>query len=144
MELFLDVTPVDFAAAALAHLSLHVAGDRDGMTFHLANPHSLSLREIVAAMRSFGIPLEEMESARWQERLGELCRGDPDAASACLALCRLLPSADDAFARYRTLDLFQATDVDFAQDNTLAGLACSGLACPPPTQELLHKYMCHL
>jgi amino acid adenylation domain-containing protein/thioester reductase-like protein len=144
MELFLDVTPVDFAAAALAHLSLHAAGDRDGMTFHLANPHSLSLRGIVAAMRSFGIPLEELESAHWQKRFGELRRGDPDVASACLALCRLLPSADDAFAHYRTLDLFQATGVEFAQHNTLAGLAGSGLACPPPTQELLHTYLCHL
>jgi amino acid adenylation domain-containing protein/thioester reductase-like protein len=139
-DLFLDVTPVDFAAAALAHLSLHAAAG-DGATFHLANAHSLSLRELLAAMREFGVRLDEVSAARWRERLVELERTEPDAAAACLALCRLLP--DEGFERYRTMDLFQATGVEFAAENRLAGLAGSGLACPPPSRELLRNYLAH-
>jgi thioester reductase-like protein len=143
VDLSLDVTPVDFAAAALAHLSLEPAAAIDGATFHLANPRSLALGELVDAVRAFGVPLEEVSAERWQERLGELQGRDPDAAAACLALCRLLPGGAESFNRCRTMDLFQATGVTFGMDAALAGLAGSGLACPPPGPELLHKYVAH-
>ncbi len=144
-ELFLDVTPVDYAAAALAHLSLHAAGDRDGATFHLANRRGLALREIITGLRRTGVALEEVPPARWRERLGRLRRGDPDAAAACLALCRVLPGGgDDPYVHYRTMDLFQATGVEFGMDRALAGLTDSGAAPPPPGPELLPLYLTHL
>jgi amino acid adenylation domain-containing protein/thioester reductase-like protein len=139
-DLRLDVTPVDFAAAALAHLSLHAA-DRDGATFHLANAQSLPLCELLAALREFGVRLGDVSAERWRERLAELERAEPEAAAACLALCRSLP--DDGFERLRTMDLFQASGVEFGTENARAGLAGSGLACPPPSRELLRKYLAH-
>jgi hypothetical protein len=39
------------------------------------------------------------------------------------------------------VDLFQATDAVFVLDNTLAGLAGSGIVCPPPEPGLLRKYL---
>ena len=51
-EWFIDITPVDYAAAAMAQLSL--AGDG---TFHIANPRPASLADLVAAMSDSGVSL---------------------------------------------------------------------------------------
>jgi thioester reductase-like protein len=138
--LCVDVTPVDYAAAALAHLSLHAAPAGELATFHVANPRSLPLGELVEGLGAYGLALEWVPAEEWRRRLAE--RADtlgPAEAAACLALCRC-PGPGDAFARHRTLDLFQATDVRFDMTRTLAGLAGSGLACPPPGPELLQTY----
>ena len=119
--MFLDVTPVDYAAAAVARLSL--ADHPDGTTFHIANPRSLSLAELLDAVRSAGVRLDPLSADEFRERAAGL---DPDCAAACLGLCRSLPGGYD---RLRTADLFQATGVTFDQANTLAGLAGSGVVC---------------
>ncbi len=144
-ELRLDVTPVDFAAAAMAHLSLHAAGAGAPSTFHIANSRSLSLGELLDALRAHGIAVAAVSDAEWRGRLaefGDSARGAPEAA-AYLALCRALPGGS-AFARQRTLDLFQATGVEFGMKNTLGGLAGSGIACPPPSGTLLRTYLTYL
>jgi thioester reductase-like protein len=133
-ELRIDITPVDYAAAAMAALSLG-ADHPDGTTFHVANPRSLSLGGLVDAVRAFGIPLQPLGPDKFRQRIRAL---DPDTAAACLGLCRALPGG---FDRLRTSDLFQATGVTFDQRNTTAGLAGTGLACPPPSPELLAKYL---
>jgi thioester reductase-like protein len=138
-QLFVDVTPIDYCAAALAHLSL-AADTPHGDTFHLAGAGRVSLQSLIDVVRSRGVRLETVSPSRWRERLGEL---GPDAAATCLALCRALPGAG-GFAAYRTMDLFQATDVTFDMTNTLAGLAGSGIACPPPSAELLGRYLDHV
>jgi thioester reductase-like protein len=48
----IDITPVDYAAAAMAQLSLGECG-----TFHIANPRPASLADIVAAMSDNGVSL---------------------------------------------------------------------------------------
>jgi pristinamycin I synthase-3/4 len=135
--LFLDVTPVDYAARALVHLSLHAAGPM-GDCFHLTGPRPVSLAELTAALGRAGIPIAEVDAGRWRERLGAL---EPEDAAACLALCRALPGGGESFERYRTLDLFQATGVEFDQGRALAGLAGSGIVCPPPDERLLDRYV---
>lgn len=139
--LAVDITPVDYAAAAVAHLSLHAAPAEGTATFHLANPRPLSLPVLVEALRSFGLPLATVSEEAWRARLAALARervGSPEAAAA-LALCRGLSGG--AFERHRTMDLFQATGVEFGMEHTRAGLEGSGLACPPVTEALLHTYL---
>jgi thioester reductase-like protein len=133
-DLRLDVTPVDFAAAALAHLSLHAA-EGGPSTFHIANPRSLTLRELVAALRSFGLPLATIPAGEWLRK-----PAGADESAAYLALCRRLPGGG-AFERQRTMDLFQATGVAFGTTNTRAGLTGSGIVCPPPDERLLRTYL---
>jgi amino acid adenylation domain-containing protein/thioester reductase-like protein len=133
-DLFVDVTPVDYAAAAMARLSL--ADLADGTTFHVANPRSLSLAELLDAIRAAGVRLDPLTADEFHIRAAGL---DPATAAACLGLCRSLTGA--GYDRLRTTDLFQATGVTFDQANTLAGLAGSGIACPPPDPELLGKYV---
>ncbi len=139
--LAVDVTPVDHAAAAVAHLSLHATPPEPSRTFHLANPRPLSLPVLVEALRSFGIPLATVPEEEWRARLAGLSRegGDSAEAAAYLALCRGLSGG--AFERHRTLDLFQATGAEFGMEHARAGLAGSGLECPPVTEALLHTYL---
>ena len=128
-----DVTPVDFAAAAIAHLSLESAPS-SGSTFHIANPESASLTSLVDALRAEGIPIAVESDDAWRSRR---VAGVAES-SAWLALCRCLPRG--AFERHRAIDLFQATGADFRMERTLAGIAGSGIACPPPRPALLRLY----
>ncbi|MBI3270380.1 MAG: amino acid adenylation domain-containing protein [Planctomycetes bacterium] len=143
VRLKLDVTPVDFAAAALAHLVLRAPSGGHSPTFHLANPRSLSLGELVAALRAFGKPIEALPAPAWHARVAATLasRPAPDTAAALLALCRCLAPA--VYGSYRTLDLFQATGADFRMERAAAGLHGSGLACPPPGADLLAVYLRH-
>ena len=105
-----------------------------GTTFHIANPQSATLQGLVDALHAEGVPLAVVSDAAWRTR-----RSAGIAQSAAwLGLCRSLSRG--AFARQRASDLFQATNADFRMENTLAGLAGSGLACPPPTSALLRLY----
>ncbi len=97
-EIFLDLTPIEFAAAATVRLARRGPG-----TFHLAAPTPTSLRQI---QRELGLPQLS------PEEFFELRPEDADQAAAQLALCRLHP--DPAyFELNRGLDLFQRTEVDF-------------------------------
>lgn len=137
-DLYLDVTPVDFAAAALVHLSLNPPQfDR---TYHLTGSGRWSLRNLVAGLCRRGFPMAPINPTIWPHRVSELQRRSPKAATACLALCRSLGGAH-LFSRLRTMDLFQATGVTFDARNTLAGLEGSGIVCPPANDELLDRYL---
>jgi amino acid adenylation domain-containing protein/thioester reductase-like protein len=136
-----DVTPVDYAAAAFAQLSLNTRSVGDGTTYHVANRRGLSLGDVERGLRDFGIPLARLTDAEWLHRLRSLGRDSADAAAACMALCRGLPGGSDVFDHYRTTDLFQATGVEFDTQNTTAGLAGSGIVCPPADSRLLRIYI---
>ena len=132
--LSLDMTPVDYAAAALTRISL--ADHPDEATFHLANPRSLTLAELLETIRAAGVRLEPLSIGEFRERAACL---DPTTAAACLGLCRSLPGED--FDRLRAADLFQATGACFDQTNTVAALVGSGIACPPPESGLIQRYI---
>ena len=141
-DLGLDVTPVDFAAAALAALILReTPDDPEPATFHLANPRGLTLAELVAALRARGVPLAELAPDAWRMRIEAVGGLDPAAAAAVLALCRSLPAAAGAFPAYRTMDLFQATAIEFDRRRAVAALAGSGIAWPEPGKVLLDRYL---
>ncbi len=140
-----DATPVDYAAAAMSWLSLR--SPAEGLrTFHVANAVSLTLGELVAALLDFGLPIQRLPEAEFRSRalLRASDNPSPDTSAAYLALCRALGDPSAAFAHYRTLDLFQATGTEFAMDNTHAGLAGSGIACPPPDRTLLRTYLARI
>lgn len=129
--LAVDVTPVDYAAAAVAHLSL---GATAGTTFHIANPVSAKLPAVVEALRAVGVRITVEPNDTWRTR----ALATPAESAAWLALCRCLPRA--GYARHRALDLFQSTGATFDRKNTIAGLAGSALSCPRPTPDLLRLY----
>ncbi len=141
-SLLFDVTPVDYCARALVRLSLRGTEGRDCVAYHVAGSGRWSLADVVAALARRGITVASVSADAWRERLAALGRESPDAAAACLALCRALPGPE-SFARYRPLDLFPAGDAVFDMRRTEAGLAGSDIVCPPPTPELLDRYLDH-
>jgi thioester reductase-like protein len=119
-RLRLDVTPVDFAARALVHISLHAAG-KEADTFPLASPRAVTLAELAAALERAGLRLEEVDAGRWRERLLALHSHDAEAAAACLALCRGLLRCRPGVER------------------VLVELAGAGIICPPVDETLLDR-----
>jgi amino acid adenylation domain-containing protein/thioester reductase-like protein len=141
-RLALDVTPVDFAAAAMAELVLC----REPGTFHLASAQSLGAEELVGSLRDFGVSVDVVSDAVWRARLANAA-ATSEGAAASLALTRAFGGSafgDAAFERQRPLDLFQATGVRFDTARADAILAPRGLCCPPPSRALLARYLQHL
>jgi amino acid adenylation domain-containing protein/thioester reductase-like protein len=141
-----DVTPVDYAAAAMAWLALRTPPAPGPRTFHVANPVSLTLGNLIDALLAFGLPIQRLPQEQWRSLAAARAAHDsrPETSAAYLALCRALGVQSPAFARFRTLDLFQATGVKFAMANVEAGLVGSGIRCPPPDQTLLRTYLLRL
>ena len=135
-----DVTPVDYAAAALAHLALHAELAEGLRTFHLAGVRTASLAELLAAAHAAGVRVATVGWPEWQRRLTGLEDAAPETAAVCLALGRAMPRAAD-FERYRSLDLFPAAGLVFDQAEAAAGLRGSGVTCPAPSPELLGRYV---
>jgi amino acid adenylation domain-containing protein/thioester reductase-like protein len=121
-----DVTPVDYAASAMAALSLGAARARPDATFHIAGPAPASVAQVIAAIRAAGAPIAIVPPDAFRARA--VARGGDPLARACayLSLCRASTDAG-AYERHRALDLFQATGVTFAEDETRRGLAGSGV-----------------
>ncbi len=138
-DLRVDVTPVDYAADAMLHIALNPK-TTPGSTYHIANGRSLTLSELVAAMRRAGAEIKTVSLSEWRDRIAQFKKPSGDGAASFLALCRCLTSPCAA-VRHRSLDLFQATDVEFDRRNTEAALAGSGIKCPVPDDELLSCYM---
>lgn len=130
-KLFVDVTPVDYAAKALVYLSLNGKGD----IYHIANKQSLSLAGLAAPLG-----LRRLPDDRWLE----LIRNKPlcmEETAAALSLCRIF--GDEEFARHRTMDLFQATDVAFDTREADKILLPAGIVCPVADDRLVKLYAGH-
>ncbi|MBX3171376.1 MAG: AMP-binding protein [Candidatus Eremiobacteraeota bacterium] len=97
-DVWLDLTPLDFAAQATWRLSQGLPA-----TYHVAAPRAVAFRELLEVLQLPPVTPEEFFARAAQ---------DADQAAAQLALCRLHPDPD-YFERNRALDLFQRTEVDF-------------------------------
>jgi amino acid adenylation domain-containing protein/thioester reductase-like protein len=132
-DLFVDVTPVDYAARAMLQLSFADQRENKALTYHIANPRPLHLRELIDAIRSGGAEVEEVSIDCFNEKVKvAVAQGSfgPTESAACLALCRILGTDSFTFDRMRSFDLFQATDVTFDTRTTASRL---NFACPSAT-----------
>jgi amino acid adenylation domain-containing protein/thioester reductase-like protein len=132
-KLHVDITPVDYAASAMVHLSLHGKSD----IYHIANPRSLSLGRFLEAIRRKDIKIDALPAARWRE-VAENKSMTTEETAASFSLCRCLPQE---FEKHRTMDLFQATGVVFDTTHTDHDLQGSGIACPEISVQLLDTYL---
>jgi amino acid adenylation domain-containing protein/thioester reductase-like protein len=129
-------TPIDFAAAALCHLSLSPPGPGAAEACAISATAPLSLDDIVRALRQAGCEIALVPRAVFQRRLGE---GDVDPAYR--ALCAGLARTPAADRPARALDLFAATSVTLDLQATERRLDAAGLRCPPPDPALLRRYL---
>lgn len=128
-----DMTPVDFVAAALAELSLGRLPD--GRSYHLVNPERVALTDVFDWARAEGYPLR---SVPWTDWLRELSRTVAKQPSSTL---------------YPLLPLFAAEgadESDFAPDVKLPPLSCrhvhqdltgASLHCPRVDRAMLSRWL---
>jgi thioester reductase-like protein len=136
-----DITPIDYAAKAMAHIVLESLTYKGSFTYHIANDRSLALNDLIRYIRDSGVDIKIVTAPQFLSRLREKAGKITTAESAaCLALCRSL-GADESFERFRTMDLFQATDIRFDCRNTLSALEGTPISCPAPDAHLIQKYI---
>jgi len=127
-ELRLDLTPVGYAAAAVAALAIRAEGIGRDDTHHVASAGDATFGQLVAGLRVAGAQLAELPPAAWAERAaGRLA--DPDVAMAYLSFGGRLGTARSG-AVPPSFDLFLATGADFAVDRTTQLLAGMGVVAP--------------
>src|SRR5205085_1266858 len=124
-------TPVDYIARAAVHLASRP--DPASPVFHLVNPHSHTLADVLRLTRSFGYEMELVASHAWEQRFGREARTGDD--STLLPYLLLYPSD-------KREQLHHSTDLpSFDCRITLAALAGSGITCPPVDAALLAPYL---
>ena len=138
-DLQVDITPIDFAVDAMATLA-DAKPSHDGRSrcWHIANPTSLSARLLFDAIVAVGRNIQRVDAIELSRRIEQEIGGE--GAATRLSLCRWLNSDAD-YRRQRSMDLFQATRVQFDQEQTLRELAKHGLECPMPQRELIELYV---
>ena len=138
-----DITPVDYAASAMAHIVVSDTNSGKAETYHIANECSLSLTSLLQSMKNVRLNVETLPAHEFLSRLkGKTSKLSPEESAACLALCRALGD-DESFSQFRTMDLFQATDISFDATNTKKALTGTSIVCPSPSAELIERYLLH-
>ena len=132
----LDMTPVDYAAQAVAHLVVQAPSRAMGQRLHLQTPHKpVSLSQVTSWLIDIGHTLESVTKHEFQSRLTTACNQER-AAGVSTSVLQQLESGFDAFDAY-----FQSsTWLHFGCDNLQQALQGSGIACPPMSPELLARW----
>ena len=140
-EMTVDITPVDYAAAAMTHIALQDTKTGVSKTYHIANSQGFSLRSLLEVMGKIGFPLAVLPAQEFLARLQKKSQKfNSQESAACLALCRALGSKD-SFGQFRTMDLFQATGITFDSTHTAAALRGTSINCPAPSNDLIELYL---
>jgi thioester reductase-like protein len=127
----LDLTPVDWAAAALAHLALRPRAAR-GQTFHLVHPEPVPGERLFELWRAAGKPLQPIDAREFARRAAWFLRRHPRHPSARILPFLLAP-----------LDQVPA-EPSFRSDATRAALAASGPRCPAIDRDLVSRWLAAL
>lgn len=133
LDVEVDVTPVDYVAAAVVHLSRRP--DSLGHAFYLVNPRPILWTDILAKLRSLGYPVQEIPYALWQQFLTQHSTASVEQNPMAMlsALFPVAPSEVASVPRFR-----------WDCSRTEAGLADASVACPPASAELIGKYVAYL
>jgi hypothetical protein len=124
----LYLTPVNYVAAGIAQLSIQP--DSIGGIYHLVNPCSPTLRDILSFARSIGYPMREMPLAEW-EKMAATARAGAVEANSLRPYLLLYPEAKKESLRNATrMPRFDCSAA-------LAALTGSGIKCPPVDEAML-------
>jgi thioester reductase-like protein len=137
LDLKMDVTPVDFAAAAIVAL---VNGIRaESSISHIANPQSLTFLDLIDFLRALNLNIKQVPIITWTEEIrSRHCNAlDVRLASFLLSISSVSAELGDL----QTLDLFQATGFEFLSPKTNQYLANMGITCPKVDLELIKTYL---
>jgi thioester reductase-like protein len=128
----MDMTPVDYVATAIAHLSFQQ--DSVGKVFHLLNPEPITWSSILDVVIQKGYPLQKLPFDQWVEAIEE--HEDPTTNP----LHPLLPFFHIDFAG-RMLGVSETAYHALGTTVTLRALEGSGISCPPVDEKLVGTFL---
>ncbi len=135
IDIKVDMTPVDYIASSIIHLSRQK--DAFGQIFHLVNPQPLHLSDLVEEIRKMGYAIEQVGYAEWQSQLIRTVSAFPEhALSPLLALF----TEKNPLTQLTYLERSSMGSQVFDCENTVRGLAGVAIACPPVDATLLKTY----
>ncbi|MEV4442401.1 SDR family oxidoreductase, partial [Streptomyces sp. NPDC049577] len=132
-EALVDLVPVDYAAAAVVHLSRNPRAH--GRAHHLTCPQPLPLSEVLDHLRDHGYRLETLPHEEWIRTLRRQADAATGAERELLDTALLLSDILPTLARLGR--------IRFDRANTRAGLADSALSFPQLDGELIRTYADH-
>lgn len=121
----LEMTPVDFVAAAIRHISERP--DSFGKAYHLANPEPPLADEVFDHLENLGAPLERLEIGEWMEERARAGHSREDIVGGVLGSA----PAPNALLEQNSHD----------DSNTRRTLENSGLERPRLDAEILSNYL---
>ena len=130
-DLRVELVPVDYFAAAVAHIALSGAAPD---TYHVPGAHTLDMDEIADHMIGYGYPLRPLPYPRWREELvAAIERGEENALAPYLALFGPdRPAEEIGLAGSRP---------EFDTTRLTAALAGTGIEIRPVDRELMGRYL---
>lgn len=133
LALSVDMTPVDYVSKAIARISLQSVSTAKCQVFHIVNPTSIALNEIVTTLAANGYDIKTIDEQTWLKRL---C-SEPTALSA---LAAFTASATEEEQRIY-LELWLGGRYIFDCSSTTEQLENQEIACPPADKTLLSTYL---
>ncbi|MER7849897.1 amino acid adenylation domain-containing protein [Kitasatospora sp. NPDC096077] len=130
-DLPLNLVPSDFVARAVAHLSL--TQPARGRTFHVVNPRAGLLDALLDRLRAHGYPVRAVPYREWSRTMARHLADNPDHPFGPFEPLFTNPAA----TRDITVAELSAHFPRMDHSRTDAGLAGSGISCPPVDRVLL-------
>jgi amino acid adenylation domain-containing protein/thioester reductase-like protein len=131
INLPMHLTPVDYVSQAIVKLASQESAW--GKSFHLSNPHPISMMELVAQIRSLDYEMQYADYDRWLASLQSL---DSSQDNALKSLLPLLSNGNAAYSHY--LEVLNLANVSC--QNVIDSLAGTAISCPELNAKLLGTY----
>lgn len=130
-----NFVPVDFASAAIVHLSRQQ--DSNGLPFHVVNPRQIPYSQFWKLISDHGYSMAELDYRDWKEELYKSC-----SQSENNPLFPLLPLFIEEVhpTPFTIVELFQDVPL-YDTSNLENGLRGSGIVCPPIDQKLVSTWL---
>jgi thioester reductase-like protein len=128
----LEATPVDFCAAAMAHVAL--GGGWHGTIFNLPGARTMAPAELFERVEEYGYPLRHVTYRAWYRELAEAVeRGDDNEMTRFFPLFGEDAPSDEIG--------YQGARPVYDTTNLRAAIAGSGIAWAEPDRALWHRYL---
>ena len=127
----IEITPVDYLAKALIHLSQQP--ESLSKAFHLINSYSAPWSQFINSIRSLGYPLQQLSYEDWQAELVRNTQISTDnALYSAISLAEYNTSSESKENA--------APSLKFDSQNTLNGLADTGIGWTEVDDKLLQAF----
>ncbi len=134
LDLLIDLVPVDYCAAAIAHIAL--SGGSPHAVFNVPSARSTAMNTIFELIVAYGYPLRRLDYRDWyQELAAAVERGEENELAVYLPLFGKDQPAEEVG--------YEGSRPVFATDHLRSALDGSGIGCKPVDRELFDLYLDH-